>query len=87
MTYDRAGAKRGTQVYRSMPKWLIQKLNSERSMVGLDPLPVEGRANDDIRFSARQRAINKKMETKYANETGPERVKRLGAAKRRMKNS
>ena len=87
MTYDRAGAKRSTQVYRSMPKWLINKLNEERSMVGMDPLPVEGRDNDDSRFSSRQRAINKKMETKYENETGPERVRRLGAAKRRMKNS
>lgn len=84
MTYDRADSKRGMAVYKTMPKWLILKLNSERSIAGLDPLPVEGRANDDSRYTARQRAINKKMVTKYENETPTQRVKRLGAAKKRM---
>lgn len=87
MTFDRAGSKRGMQVYKSMPRWLITKLNEERSIAGLDPLPVEGRANDDSRFSPRQRALNKKAVAKYENETPAQRVKRLGAAKRRMKNS
>lgn len=85
MTFDRADRKRGMAVYRTMPKWLILKLNSERSMVGLDPLPIEGRDADDSRYSARQQAINKKVERKYENETGVQRVKRLGAAKRRLK--
>lgn len=85
MTYDRASTTRGVQVYKSMPKWLINKLNEERSMSGMDPLPVEGRDANDSRYSSRQQAINKKMETKYENETPTQRVRRLGAAKRRMK--
>ncbi len=68
-----------------MPRWLISKLNEERTMAGLDPLPVEGRSNDDSRYSARQRVINKKMVTKYEAETPTQRVRRLGAAKKRMK--
>lgn len=87
MTYDRADSKRGLQVYKSMPRWLIEKLNSERAMCNLDPLPVEGRSNDDSRFSSRQRSINKKAEAKYAAETPQQRVRRLGAAKKRMKKS
>ena len=84
MTFDRADTKRGLAVYKTMPKWLINKLNEERSMAGMDPLRIEGRDANDSRYSARQRAINKKMEHKYENETAVQRVKRLGAAKRRM---
>ena len=87
MTFDRADSTRGMQVYKSMPRWLIEKLNEERAIAGMDPLAVEGRANDYSGFSPRQRAINKQVEAKRKAETPTQRVKRLGAAKRRMKNS
>ena len=87
MTYDRADSKRGLQVYRSMPRWLIEKLNEERALAGIDPLAVEGRANDYSGFSPRQKAINKQVEAKRKSETPQQRVRRLGAAKKRMKKS
>lgn len=87
MTFDRADSKRGMQVFKSMPRWLILKLNEERSVAGLDPLPVEGRANDYSGFSPRQRSLNKQAVARREAETPQQRIKRLGAAKRRMKNS
>ncbi len=75
---------------RKAPKFFIESVNRNREARGLEPLTIEGRANNDHRFSAKQREYNKLMEAKMAKPmTAVERVrdqaKRLAASKRKSK--
>ena len=75
---------------KNAPKFFIEAVNRNRESRGLEPLTIEGRANNDYRFSAKQRAYNKLKEAEQkkpmnAVERVRSQAKRLAASKKRSK--
>jgi hypothetical protein len=84
---NNAGNK-SIEALKKAPAWFVKRVSENRvAMWGEEyALPFKGRANDDYRFSSRQKAINKIQEIKQNRKESPaERVKRLAALKKRAK--
>ncbi len=76
------------EALRKAPAWFVERVSENRIALYGDEyaIPFKGRANDDYRFSSRQKAINKVQEAKAKRKESPtERVKRLAKLKKAMK--
>lgn len=71
--------------FHQMPKWLLDRIQEERSVAGLPRLNAEGVPNDSRRFTAKQRLTNRRMVEKYENENAVARVRRLAKATRNLR--
>ena len=71
--------------FHQMPQWLLDRIQEQREVAGLPKLNVTGIPNDSLRFSAKQRATNKRMVEKHKNENAVDRVRRLAKATKNLR--
>jgi hypothetical protein len=89
MTEKASGTNR-KHILSQAPSWFCRAVDANLEARGDEPLNIKGRAANDHRFSAKQRAYNKIKEAEQAKpKDAVERVrsqaKRLAASKKRSK--